>query len=78
MAQHGGQPGWLEEIDPAGCDFVRDGRSMLPSLTDCTACPYLKLLSAVSFWQIKAAVVDVLVLNVHRTPSWAFLRKEGM
>jgi hypothetical protein len=22
LAQHGGPPGWLEEIDPAGCDFV--------------------------------------------------------
>jgi len=26
LAQHGGPPGWLEESDPAGCDFVRDGR----------------------------------------------------
>jgi hypothetical protein len=43
-----GWPGWLEESDPAGCDFVRDGRSMPPwrttplvpvwgwSLTECT------------------------------------------
>jgi len=22
MAQHGCPPGWLEESDPAGCDFV--------------------------------------------------------
>ena len=28
MAQHGVPPGWLEESDPAGCDFVRDGLSM--------------------------------------------------
>jgi hypothetical protein len=27
LAQHGGLPGWLEESDPAGCDFVLDGRS---------------------------------------------------
>ncbi len=32
LAQHGGPPGWLEESDPAGCDFVRDGRSMPPAL----------------------------------------------
>ncbi len=30
--QHGGPPGWLEESDPVGCDFVRDGRSI-------AACP---------------------------------------
>jgi len=35
-ARHGGPPGWLEESDPAGCDFVRDGRSMPPTLTDHT------------------------------------------
>ncbi len=38
-------PGWLEESDPAGCDFVRDGRSIPPafphgqhhlSSTECT------------------------------------------
>jgi hypothetical protein len=33
LAQHGGPPGWLEESDPAGCDFVCDGRSMPPALT---------------------------------------------
>jgi hypothetical protein len=27
LAQLGGPPGWLEEIDPAGCDFVHDGPS---------------------------------------------------
>ncbi len=32
LAQHGGPPGWLEESDPAGCDFVRDGRSVPPAL----------------------------------------------
>jgi hypothetical protein len=45
LAQHGGPSGWLEERDPAGCDFVRDGRSMP---------------------------------NVHKTPSWATSRMEGM
>jgi hypothetical protein len=33
LAHHGGPPGWLEESDRAGCDFVRDGRSMPPALT---------------------------------------------
>jgi hypothetical protein len=56
LAQHGGPPGWLEESDPTGWDFVRDGRSMLPSLTDYTTCPGLGLIYSV-------------VLNVHKTPS---------
>jgi hypothetical protein len=33
LVQHDGPPGCLEESDPAGCDFVRDGRSMPPALT---------------------------------------------
>jgi hypothetical protein len=41
MAQHGGPPGWLEESDPARCDFVREGRSMPLALTDHTTCPSL-------------------------------------
>jgi hypothetical protein len=41
LAQHGGPPGWLEESDPAGCDFLHDGRSMPPALTDYTTCPGL-------------------------------------
>jgi hypothetical protein len=36
LALYGGPPGGLEESDPAGCDFVRDGRSMPPALTDHT------------------------------------------
>jgi hypothetical protein len=36
LYQHGGPPGWLEESDPEGSDFVRDGRSMPPALTDHT------------------------------------------
>ncbi len=35
LAQHSGPPGWLEESDPAGCDFVHDGRSMTSPLTAC-------------------------------------------
>ncbi len=34
LSQHGGPPGWLEESEPAGCDFLRDGRSVPPALTD--------------------------------------------
>ncbi len=47
LVQHGGPPGWLEESDPAGCDFERD-----PVPTDRTACPgwTLELYSAASFW----------------------------
>ena len=45
LAQRGGPPGWLEESDPAGCDFVRDGRSLPPpALTDHTTCPGLGLI----------------------------------
>jgi hypothetical protein len=30
LAQHGGPPGWLEESDPAGCDFyVMEGQCCL-------------------------------------------------
>jgi hypothetical protein len=45
LAQHGGLPVWLEESDSAGCDFVRDGRSM-PSalLAHHTTCPGLGLI----------------------------------
>jgi hypothetical protein len=41
-----GLPGWLEESDPAGCDFVRDGRSMPPALMpmDHTTFPGLGLI----------------------------------
>ncbi len=41
LAQHGGRPGWLKESGPAGCDLVRDGRSMPPALKDHTICPSL-------------------------------------
>ncbi len=34
LAQHDGPLGRLEENETAGCDFVRDGRSMPPTLTD--------------------------------------------
>jgi hypothetical protein len=44
LVQHGGPPGWLEESEPTGCDFVRDGRSMPPALTDYTICPGLGLI----------------------------------
>jgi hypothetical protein len=39
-----GPPGWLEKSDPAGCDFVRDGRSMPPALTGHATCPGLRLI----------------------------------
>jgi hypothetical protein len=55
MAQHGDPPGWLEESDPAGCDFLRDGRSMPPALTVHSACPNLGLI--------------YILLNIHKTLS---------
>ncbi len=45
LVQNDGPPGCLEESDPAGCDFVRDGRSILPALTDNIARPAVGLLS---------------------------------
>ncbi len=39
LAHHGNSPGWLEESDPEGCDFVHDRRSMPPALTGHTTCP---------------------------------------
>jgi hypothetical protein len=51
-------------------------RLRLP-LTDHTACPCLGLLSC-ERQTIPAAVADVLVLNVHKPPSWALSLKEGM
>ena len=62
MTQHGGPPGWLEESGLARRDLCYDGRCMPPSLTDSTACPGLELLAN------PAAVLNVLVLNVHKTP----------
>ncbi len=45
LVQHGGLPGWLKESGSAGCDFVRDERSMPPALTDHDTCPGLGLIS---------------------------------
>jgi hypothetical protein len=53
--QEFGLADWLEENGPEGCDFIRDGRSMRPALTDHTTCP-------------AQSGVD-LQLNVHKTPS---------
>jgi hypothetical protein len=50
---------------------------MPPFRTDHTACPGVDLVS----WELlanTAAAADVLVLNVHKTPSGALSRKEGM
>jgi hypothetical protein len=56
LAQYGGPPGpgWLEDSYPAGCDFVRDGRSMPPALDGPHHLPW--------------SGAD-LFLNVHNTPS---------
>ncbi len=44
LTPHGGPPGWLEESDPAECEFVSDGRSMSPVLTDHATSPGLGLI----------------------------------
>ncbi len=33
LAQDGGPPGWLEESGPDMCNFVRDGRAVLPAFS---------------------------------------------
>ena len=50
---------------------------MPPSLTDRTACPGLELLSC-ELLANPAAVVYVLVVNVHKSPSRALSRRDGM
>ncbi len=67
LGQLGGPLGWLEESDPAGCDFVHDGQSMPQALTDHTACPGLGLLSCERL-AIPAAAAAGLLLNVHKQP----------
>ncbi len=44
LAQYGGPPVWLEESDPAGCDFECDGWSMTPDLSDHITCPVPKFI----------------------------------
>ncbi len=44
LVQYGGPHGWLEESDPARCDFECDGQSMSPALIDHTTCPGLGLI----------------------------------
>jgi hypothetical protein len=50
---------------------------MPPSLTDRPPFPGLELISC-ELLENPAAVDDVLLLNVHQTPSKALLRKEDM
>ncbi len=77
LAQHGGPPSYLEESEPAEWDCVVMDGPKPPSLTDRTACTGLELLSC-ELLANPAAVADVLVLNLQKTPSWALSRKEGM
>jgi hypothetical protein len=58
LTQHGGPPGWLEESDPAGCDFVRDGRAVLP---------------AFSYRRLRADGISscCYIVNVHNHPACA-------
>ncbi len=72
LAQHGGPHGWLQEIDPAGCDFVRDGWSMPPGLPYCTVCPGRGCPGA-SWWHSSCCYI----VNVHNHPSWLQSRLAG-
>ncbi len=57
LAQHGCPPGRLEESDPGGCDFVRDGQSMPPTQPRSGAA------------QLRASgnsAAVVLLINVHK------------
>jgi hypothetical protein len=40
--------GWRRVTQPAGCDFVLDGRSMPPALADHTICPVLGLIYCIA------------------------------
>jgi hypothetical protein len=64
LAQHGGPPGWLEESDLAGCDFVCDERSMPPALTDHTTCPGLGL-----YTKYRHELRQAHSLSLYFTPS---------
>jgi hypothetical protein len=54
LAQHGGPPGWLEESDPAGSDFVSEWKAH----AGCPDGPH----------HLPRSGADLL-LNVHKTPS---------
>ncbi len=68
MTKHG-LAGWRTVTRPGEICVVMDGpSSMPPSLTECTTCPDLVLLSC-ELLANTAAVADVLVLNVYKTLS---------
>ncbi len=54
LVQHGGPPGWLEESDPAGCDFECDVRSM----TDYTTCPEIEFMK-VQFIEVSGNNIEI-------------------
>ncbi len=56
LAQHGGPPGLLEKSDPAGCDFVRDGRAVPPVFSVPYRLPWQELPSC-ELKEFTAAVV---------------------
>jgi hypothetical protein len=69
LAQNAGPPGWLEKSDPAGRDFISDGRSISPALTDHTACLGLGLLNYERLAIPAAAAGAGRLLNVHKIPK---------
>jgi hypothetical protein len=69
LARPGGPPGWLEESDPAGCDFESDGRFVLPALAVLYRLPWL--------WADGISNCCYKV-NVHNHPSWLKSWMAGM
>jgi hypothetical protein len=51
LFQHGRTPGWVEESNPAECDFVCDGRSSRPQIVAADDCGNIWLLTASSYPQ---------------------------
>ncbi len=67
LTQHDGSPGWLEEIDPAGCYFVCVGWSLPPALMDHTTCPYLGM---IYYWMYTKHRHELR----HARKAWLFSR----
>ncbi len=74
LTKHGVPPGWLEESDPAGWDFVRDGRAVSPAFS----VPHWLSWKELRADGISSCFYLYSIVNVGNHPSWAMSRKEGM
>jgi hypothetical protein len=68
LVSHGGPPGWLEESDPAGCNFVRDEWLMSPALTDHTTCPKAKFLDIIGTKVLRVFLLTFTVTSIKKSP----------